>query len=59
MAEHQIKVDVIEREGGYPFDDYAQDCSAGHAFAFLLQPQVRAGQNKRAGTGGCYSLPFR
>ena len=37
MAEHSVKVDVIERNGGHMFDDYVENCSARHAFAFLLE----------------------
>ena len=37
MDERGIKVDVTERPGGHPFDDYAENCSVRHAFAFLLE----------------------
>ena len=41
MDERGIKVDVTERQGGHRFDDYAENCSVRHAFAFLLESMRR------------------
>ena len=37
VAAREIRIDLIERQGGHTFDDYATNCSVRHAFAFLLE----------------------